>query len=70
MNKYAFEIDETSLGFQEYHPYKGYFMAEGKMLKHYLPAIMATILRLEQLVPYISSINEIFTDFDSFLKSK
>lgn len=67
-NQYALEIDETSLGFQEYHPYKGYFIAEGKILKHYLPADHGYDSAPGTAVPYISSINEVFTDFDSFLR--
>ena len=63
--KYAFEIDETALGFQEYHPYKGYFLAEDKMLKHYLPADHGYDTASGTAEPYFSSINEIFTDFDS-----
>ncbi|KXH82047.1 hypothetical protein [Sporosarcina sp. HYO08] len=35
--KYAAEIDETGLGFGEYHPYKGQLLAEGDALIHKLP---------------------------------
>lgn len=66
--RYAFGIDETALGFQEYHPYKGYFLAEGKMLKHYLPADHGYDTAPGTAAPYLSSINEIFTDFDSLLR--
>lgn len=66
--RYAFGIDEASLGFQEYHPYKGYFLAEGKMLKHYLPADHGYDTAPGTSRPYFSSINEIFTDFDSLLR--
>ncbi|MFJ7826215.1 hypothetical protein [Psychrobacillus sp. NPDC096623] len=62
--RYAFEIDETALGFQEYHPYKGNFLAEGKMLKHFLPLDHGYDTAPGTAAPYISSINEIFTDFD------
>lgn len=66
--RYAFGIDETSLGFQEYHPYKGYFLAEGKMLKHYLPTDHGYDTAPGTARPYFSSINEIFTDFNSLLR--
>lgn len=35
--RYADMIDEEALGFNDYHPYKGYFVAENNVLKHYLP---------------------------------
>lgn len=66
--KYASVIDETALGFQEYHPYQGDFTAEGKTLKHYLPAGHGYDTAPGTAAPYISSINEIFTDFDSFAR--
>lgn len=66
--RYAFEIDEAALGFQEYHPFKGFFLAEDKTLKHYLPADHGYDTAPGTAEPYISSINEIFTDFDSFLR--
>ena len=66
--RYAFGIDEISLGFQEYHPYKGYFLTEGKMLKHYLPVDHGYDAAPGAMAPYLASINEIFTDFDSFLR--
>ncbi|SDN00240.1 hypothetical protein SAMN05518871_10319 [Psychrobacillus sp. OK028] len=66
--RYAFKIDETALGFQEYHPYKGYFLAEGNMLKHYLPADHGYDTAPGTAAPYISSINETFTDFDSLAR--
>ncbi|QUG41385.1 hypothetical protein KD050_19260 [Psychrobacillus sp. INOP01] len=66
--KYAFGIDETSLGFQEYHPYKGYFLVDGKMLKHYLPVDHGYDTAPGAAAPYLSSINEIFSDFDSLLR--
>lgn len=65
--RYAFGINETSLGFQEYHPYKGYFLAEGKTLKHYLPLDHGYDTASGTMAPYFSSINEIFTDFESLL---
>lgn len=67
-NRYALEIDETSLGFQEYHPYKGHFLEEGKVLTHYLPIDHGYDAAPGTAEPYISSINEIFTDFESLLR--
>ena len=67
-DRYAFEIDETSLGFQEYHPYKGYFLAEGNILKHYLPTDHGYDTAPGTAGPYISSINEIFSDFELFMR--
>lgn len=66
--RYAVGIDETSLGFQEYHPYKGYFLAEDKILKHYLPVDHGYDTASGTAASYFSSINEIFTDFDSLLR--
>ena len=68
--RYAIEIDESSLGFQEYHPYKGSFLAEGKLLKHYLPTDHGYDTAPGSSAPYVSSINEIFTDFDLFMRVK
>lgn len=66
--RYAVEIDETSLGFQEYHPYKGNLVAEGNILKHYLPVDHGYDIAPGTSAPYLSSINEIFTDFDTLLR--
>ncbi|MFF2752657.1 hypothetical protein ACFVR1_02725 [Psychrobacillus sp. NPDC058041] len=63
--RYGSRIDEEALGFDEYHPYKGNFIAEGKILKHYLPENHGYDIASGTLGPYWSSINEIFNDFDS-----
>lgn len=68
--RYANIIDEEALGFNDYHPYKGYFSAEGKQLKHYLPAEHGYDIAPGTSAPYWSSINEIFTDFDSLMRLK
>ncbi|MFJ8065169.1 hypothetical protein ACIQYS_11110 [Psychrobacillus sp. NPDC096426] len=66
--RYASQIDEEALGFMEYHPYKGYFVAEDKQLKHYLPANHGYDVAPGTSAPYWSSINEIFTDFETLLR--
>lgn len=63
--RYASLINEESLGFTEYHPYKGYFVADNQLLKHYLPNEHGYDTASGTSVPYWSSLNEIFTDFDS-----
>lgn len=65
--KYASQIDEEALGFMEYHPYKGYFIAEDKLLKHYLPKDHGYDIASGASTAYRQSIDEVFTDFDSFL---
>ncbi|WP_144511305.1 hypothetical protein [Bacillus sp. FJAT-22090] len=66
-DRYAGQIDEESLGFMEYHPYKGYFIAEDKLLKHYLPKDHGYDMASGASTTYRQSINEIFTDFETFL---
>ena len=63
--RFGSRIDEEALGFDEYHPYKGYFIEEGKILKHYLPENHGYDIASGTLGPYWGSINEIFNDFDS-----
>ncbi|TQR21079.1 hypothetical protein [Psychrobacillus vulpis] len=63
--RYASMINEQELGFNEYHPYKGYFVDEGKTLKHFLPKDHGYDTASGTSGPYWGSINEIFTDFDS-----
>lgn len=66
--RYASRIDEEALGFMEYHPYKGHFEVEGKQLKHFLPTDHGYDRASGTTTTYGQSINEIFTDFDTFLK--
>lgn len=63
--RYGSHIDEKALGFDEYHPYKGYFIVEGNILKHYLPFNHGYDSASGTNGPYWGSLNEIFTDFDS-----
>ncbi|MDI2588416.1 hypothetical protein OR571_15175 [Psychrobacillus sp. NEAU-3TGS] len=65
--RYAAQIDEEALGFMEYHPYKGYFVVEGNVLKHYLPKDHGYDRASGSTTTYEQSLNEIFTDFDSIL---
>ncbi|GGA25425.1 hypothetical protein [Psychrobacillus lasiicapitis] len=65
--RYAAQIDEEALGFMEYHPYKGYFVVEGNVLKHYLPNDHGYDRASGSTTTYEQSLNEIFTDFDSIL---
>lgn len=62
--RYAEMIDEEALGFNDYHPYKGYFVAEDNVLKHYLPEGHGYDTASGTSIPYWTSINEIFSDFD------
>lgn len=66
--RYASQIDEEALGFTEYHPYKGYFVAEDEQLKHFLPANHGYDIAPGTSAPYWSSINEIFTDFETLMR--
>lgn len=66
--RYASQIDEEALGFTEYHPYKGYFVAEGELLKHFLPANHGYDIAPGTSAPYWSSINEIFIDFKTLMR--
>ncbi|WP_313891020.1 hypothetical protein [Psychrobacillus sp.] len=66
--RYASMIDEEALGFDAYHPYKGYFVAEGKMLKQHLPVDHGYDYAPGVSAPYWSSLNEIFTDFDELMR--
>ncbi|TQR08023.1 hypothetical protein [Psychrobacillus soli] len=65
--RYAGRIDEEALGFMEYHPYKGHFGVEGKLLKHYLPKDHGYDMASGTTTTYGQSLNEIFTDFDTIL---
>ncbi|MFJ5772331.1 hypothetical protein [Psychrobacillus sp. NPDC093180] len=65
--RYAAQIDEEAMGFMEYHPFKGYFVAEGNVLKHYLPKDHGYDRASGSTTTYEQSLNEIFTDFDSIL---
>lgn len=62
--QYAGFINEAGLGFDDYHPYKGYFIAEGNMLKHYLPAGHGYDMASGTSAPYFISLKEIFSDFE------
>ncbi len=61
--RYAERIDEEAMAFMDYHPYKGYFLAEGDTLVHYLPADHGYDIASGTSFPYWNSINEIFVDF-------
>ncbi|MEI4768425.1 hypothetical protein WAX74_01995 [Psychrobacillus sp. FJAT-51614] len=63
--RYASLINEEALGFTEYHPYKGYFVAENQLLTHYLPKDHGYDTASGTSAPYWSSLNEIFKDFES-----
>lgn len=65
---YASSINEAALGFEEYHPYKGYFSAEGTSLKHYLPVGHGYDMASGTAVPYFVSLKEIFTDFEKLFR--
>ena len=66
--RYAALIDEEALGFTNYHPYKGYFVAEGNVLQHYLPENHGYDTAPGTAVPYWTSINEIFIGFEAFAR--
>ncbi|SES34038.1 hypothetical protein [Psychrobacillus sp. OK032] len=65
--RYASQIDEEALGFMEYHPYKGHFIAQEKQLKHYLPKDHGYDRASGTTTTYGQSLNEIFTDFDTII---
>lgn len=66
-NKYASQIDEKAIGFNEYHPYLGQLSMEGRTVKHLLPADHQYDLASASYEVYIASLQETFTDADEIL---
>jgi len=60
---YASRIDEQSLGFTEYHPYKGSFSVEGNSLLHYLPKDHAYDTASGTITVFFQSLSETFHDY-------
>lgn len=62
--RYAAEIREEALGFDEYHPYKGEFVVEGHSLVHKLPENHGYDLASAAIEVYMNSMKETFRDYD------
>jgi hypothetical protein len=65
-NKYATEIPETDLGFDEYHPYKGEITLEDDVVIHTIPAEHNYDMSSSTEGIYLGSIVETFTDHKKF----
>lgn len=61
-NRYANQLDEQALGFDEYHPYLGELTADGEAAVHKLPADHQYDLASASLQVYIKSLQETFKD--------
>lgn len=55
-------IDETSLGFAEYHPFKGTFREEGKKLIHTLPSDQTYDIGTAAISNYVGALVDTFGD--------
>ena len=60
---YASKIDEIALGFEDYLPFQGYFIAEGDTLQHYLPQDHGYDTASATTSIYGNTIRNIFSDF-------
>lgn len=65
-NRYASEIPEEELGFDDYHPYKGELTLENNMIIHKVPEGHGYDLASARYGVYEKSIDETFTDYDTF----
>jgi hypothetical protein len=63
-SKYAEQLDETALGFQEYHPYKGNIKVDGKSIVHQLPSGHGYDEGSASLELYIHSLQDTFYGFE------
>ncbi|WP_075617649.1 hypothetical protein [Paenisporosarcina indica] len=60
---YAPRIDEESLGFTDYHPYKGSFSVQGDSLHHTLPKDHAYDTASGTITVFFQSLSETFHDY-------
>ena len=62
-NKYAEQILEEELGFDEYHPYKGTLYGEDGIIYHQIPTDHSYDLSGASVGTYYNSMRETFTEF-------
>lgn len=60
--QFAEQIDEEELGFDDYHPFAGYFEQEDKRLNHFLPNDHPYDEGSTSTLLYLSSLEETFVD--------
>ncbi|MGG0668245.1 hypothetical protein ABE073_06895 [Lederbergia citrisecunda] len=63
-NKYAAELPEAELGFDDYHPYKGKLYVENGILHHQIPAEHTYDMSEATVDFYENSMKETFSQFD------
>jgi len=61
--KYADQIDEESLGFTEYHPYKGELSVDGEVITHLLPTGHSYDMGSGSIAVYSHSLQDTFYGF-------
>ncbi|WP_252503467.1 hypothetical protein [Sporosarcina sp. Marseille-Q4943] len=66
-NKYAEEIPEEELGFEDYHPYKGTLYEENGILRHQIPAEHKYDLSSAANEVYYNSMRDTFSEFEKLL---
>lgn len=62
--KYASQLDEVALGFEEYHPYVGSLKEEGKIIIHTLPAKQNYDMASASLMAYEASLIDTFPNYE------
>ncbi len=65
-NKYAADIPEVDLGFEDYHPYKGEITVQDGVVVHKIPAEHPYDLATATMYFYMNSLRETFTDYATF----
>lgn len=63
-NRYAAEIPEAELGFDDYHPYKGTLYEEDGIIHHQITANHPYDLSSATVYAYFDSMRETFSDFE------
>ncbi|WP_040228279.1 hypothetical protein [Bhargavaea cecembensis] len=66
-NRYAWEIDEATLGFDDYHPYEGEIRLEGDEVIHILPPGHPYDAASSPVTVYTDTVRETFAGFSRFL---
>lgn len=61
-NRYAAEIDEQALGFDDYHPYSGKITATAEGIEHTLPQDHAYDMASASMTVYFNSLSASFAD--------
>ena len=61
--KYAARIDEESLGFEDYHPYKGALIADAQVIIHELPKNHGYDVASASMEVYLNTLQDTFFGF-------